>query len=190
MTTTFERVTAPSPGPNPAEAIAAAEQADRRAAQAKAVAEQASKIAKDARASAGQAKREAVKLRESADPKLRDRTDVSVTQAKVRLLEAARAIDPIGSMKAAVREYPFVTVGTAMGTGAVVGTLGGPLGGSLRSLLGLGFSVVKLGKPLVFAGMQFAASRMAAKQAATEVKEETPPVTRAVPLAASSIPPR
>lgn len=187
MSTTFERVIPPSPGTSPAEATAAAAQADRRAAQAKAVAGHASKIAKDARAAAGEAKREAAKLRESVDPKLRDRADPSVTQAKLRLLEAARAIDPIGSMKAAVRDHPFVTVGAALGTGALVGTLGGSLG----SLLGLGLSVVKFGKPLALAGAQFAMSRMAAKHAATEVKQEGPPAgAGSVPPAASAIPRR
>jgi ElaB/YqjD/DUF883 family membrane-anchored ribosome-binding protein len=186
MSATFERVTPPSPGPSPAEAEAAAVQADRRAAQAKAVAEHASKIAKDARAAAGEATREAAKMREVADPRLRERTNLSVAQAKLRLLEAARAIDPVGSMRAAVRDHPFVAVGAALGAGALVGTLGGSLG----SLLRLGLSVMKVAKPLALAGAQFAASHIAAKQAATEVKHENPPAGAPYPPETSAIPPR
>jgi ElaB/YqjD/DUF883 family membrane-anchored ribosome-binding protein len=171
MSTTFERATTPAPGPTPADAAAQAARADERAAQAKAVAENAEKIAKDARKAAGESTREAAKLREVADPKLRDRPNLSTAQAKVHFLEAANAIDPIGSLRNAVRNHPFMTVGAALGAGAVVGASTGKLGPISR----FAYSLIKLAKPLALSAAQLAASRVAAHYAADAASAAPPP---------------
>lgn len=182
MSTTFEKATPATPGPSPVDAAEEAARADVRAAQAKIAADRATKAAKEARATASEAKREATKLHEAADPKLREREPISTTQAKLRFMEAARAIDPIGSVRNAVREHPFITVGAALGTGAVVGASGVTLGAIGR----LAWSAMKFAKPLVATAAEFAARHVAAQHAANAAPPTGTPDATTPPVRTSN----
>ena len=79
----------------------------------------------------------------------------ALTLAKVRLIEAARLIDPLKP----IREHPFVTVGVAGGAGAVLGSTGGAavafsslvhsFSALLRSLTGLAGPLASMIGPML-----------------------------------------
>lgn len=171
---THERMAPDLPGHQRLDLAAKKTQADAKAREARAAADRAAKVAKDAKAAARAADIEAAKLHAETDPKEREREErgeLSLAQAKQRLLDAGRAIDPIGSLRETVREHPYATVGSAAGAGFVIGSSRGLVGRLAGAAASLALSAVKLGKPLALAAGQFAASRAAAQQAAGQAAQ-------------------
>ena len=162
------------PNLTPEQARAAAEAADRRAAEARDAAKKAKQAAKASRAAAVKAEAEAIRLRKEADPALRERSNLSVVQAKARLLDAARAIHPIADAQAAMSQRPLTTVGVAAGTGFVLGSSGGVLGHAVGGAAKITASLLAILKPFAGTFAKLAAAQFAVQQAAKAQAEAAP----------------
>ncbi len=82
--------------------------------------------------------------------------DQSLDDAKARLHEAARAIDPL----APLRKHPFTTVGVAAMSGFLVGSKDHP---ALMKTLRLSMAAGNLLKPVLLAAGKIAATHFASK---------------------------
>lgn len=164
----------PKTEPTDSKSAAFSAQADARAKEARAAADRAAKVAKDAKAAARAAELEAAKLHDAVDPKKDDagKLELTPSQAKLRLLEAGRSIDPMGALRDTVRDHPYATVGTAAGAGFVLGSSGGMLGHLVGTGASIALTLVKFSRPLAMAAAQFAAGSLAAKKAAGDAVEE------------------